>query len=55
MPTCFADTLDKPKRKYVRKLKPLELIYEREPKNYNPIGRIVLIDGLRFFESDKPL
>jgi hypothetical protein len=40
----------KPKRKYVRKLKPLELIYERPPKNYNPV---IVIDDITFYESDK--
>ena len=48
-------SVDKPKRKYVRKLKPLETIYERPPKNYNPIGCLVIVDGVEFFESDKPL
>jgi len=48
-------TLNKPKRKYVRKLKPLETIYERPPKNYNPIGCVVVIDDISFFESDKSL
>lgn len=48
-------TQDKPKRKYTRKLKNLELIYERPPKNYNPIGCVVVIDDVRFFESVKPL
>lgn len=48
-------TSDKPKRKYTRKLKKLELIYERPPKNYNPIGCVVVIDDVNFFESRNPL